>query len=346
MVPTLLLQAEQRRLDLLWQPAAVAETTVRLVERLRPDTVLVDHLCIAARLGLYAAGVASTTFVPGHPSQLPVAGECYGFPVTWPAWVRPDPAELAALRRCCVDVSTTLAEEASVVVRAIDPARPPIADVFGAFGADVLYNSPEQLRDPTRRELPDPHCFLGSCVRPAVPLDDDIARWRDEGSPYVYVSLGTFVSARADVLRRIAAALVADGRRVAMATGPTDPDELGALPAGWLLRPFLPQVELIASADSVVCHGGNNTVTEALTAGRPLLVLPVSTDQFCTAVDVERAGVGLSADPNRSSVGELAARLAALDDPAVRATATALGRSLTTADGPGRAAALLTASPV
>ena len=89
MVPTLRHQADRRRHDLLWQPRQVAEKTIRIVEREAPHAVLVDHLCVAARLGLYAAAVPATTFVPGHPSQLPVAGEVYGFPVAWPRWVHP-----------------------------------------------------------------------------------------------------------------------------------------------------------------------------------------------------------------------------------------------------------------
>ena len=131
-----------------------------------------------------------------------------------------------------------------------------------------------------------------------------------------------------------------------MATGSTDPDMLGALPRTWLLRPFLPQVELVASAEAVVCHGGNNTVNEALAAGKPLVVLPLSTDQFCIAVDVERAGVGLSADPNRTSVAGLAERMTVLDEPSVRSVATGIGREFATADGPGQAVAAVAGQQV
>lgn len=333
MVPTLRHQAEARRHDLLWQPRQVAEDTRRLVERVGPDVVLVDHLCLAARLGLYAGEVPTVTFVPGHPTQVPVAGEVYGYPVGWPTWVRPDDGELDALWRCCREVGDALTAEAAAVVQALAPGRPPIDDVFGAHGAIVLYNSPAALHDPARHGLPGPHHFLGSCVRAATTLDADVSDWLDRGDPFDFVSLGTFLSARTDVLRRLVGALAAAGRRVAMAIGSTDRERLGTVPRDWLVRPFLPQVELIAEADVVICHGGNNTVTESLTAGRPLLVLPLSTDQFCIAADVERAGVGVSADPNRSSVEELTERLAALDHPSVRKAARKVGIELNRTDG-------------
>ena len=346
MVPTLLHQAQGRRHDLLWQPRQVAEETIRIVEREAPDAVLVDHLCVAARLGLYAAGLPATTFVPGHPSQLPVAGEVYGFPVAWPRWVHATTGELATLRGRCIEISAALAAEATAVVHGLEPKRAPVSDVFGALDAGVLYNSPAVLRDAGRVGLPNPHRFLGGCVRPAPALEPDIVRWVADGGPFVYVSLGTFLSARADVLRRVAAALASGGRRVAMATGSTNPDLLGPLPRTWLLRPFLPQIGLVAGAVGVVCHGGNNTVNEALAAGKPLVVLPLSTDQFCIAVDVERAGAGRSADPNRTSIAELAERMTVLDDPSVRSVAKGIGLDLAKADGPREAVAALAGQQV
>ena len=92
---------------------------------------------------------------------------------------------------------------------------------------------------------------------------------------------------------------------------------------------------------AVVCHGGNNTVNEALAVGKPLVVLPLSTDQFCIAVDVERAGVGLSADPNQTSVAGLAERITVLDDAPVTSVATCIARDRATADGPSQAVATL-----
>ena len=113
---------------------------------------------------------------------------------------------------------------------------------------------------------------------------------------------------------------------------------LGAKP-GWLVRAVLPQVTLLRHSALAVTHGGNNSVTEALTAGVPLLVLPLSTDQFAGAAALERAGVGEVFDPNTTGPDELraaAARLLALpSEPAGRLAALAHG--LTSVPGPQRA---------
>ena len=92
-----------------------------------------------------------------------------------------------------------------------------------------------------------------------------------------------------------------------IASGVTPPDELGPLPEEWIVRPRLPQVAALRACDVVVCHGGNNTVMEALAAGLPVVALPFSTDQFAVAADVEAAGVGVALDPNRATADDLAA---------------------------------------
>jgi zeaxanthin glucosyltransferase len=73
------------------------------------------------------------------------------------------------------------------------------------------------------------------------------------------------------------------------------------------VREFLPQVRLLTDAAAAVSHGGNNSVTEAMTHGVPLLVLPFSTDQFAGAAALERVGFGESLDPNTATVAEVAA---------------------------------------
>ncbi|MBL7714118.1 MAG: glycosyltransferase family 1 protein [Bdellovibrionales bacterium] len=57
-----------------------------------------------------------------------------------------------------------------------------------------------------------------------------------------------------------------------------------------------PQLELIQKADWVVTHGGMNTVMEALSMGKPVLVLPYNQDQFGIAARVRHHGLGKSLD--------------------------------------------------
>ena len=159
-----------------------------------------------------------------------------------------------------------------------------------------------------------------------------------DGRPVVYVSLGSFLSARSDVLAVIAQALRRLDVRVALATGSAPREALGPLPQEWLVREFLPQVRLLAGSTVAVTHGGNNSVTEALTAGVPLLVLPLSTDQFAGAAAVERCGVGLCLDPNAATPDDIRGAVEALLDPdGARGAAAELGAALREVPGARRA---------
>ena len=60
------------------------------------------------------------------------------------------------------------------------------------------------LRPGTVTALLGPHAFLGSAVRTEEP-DAEVDAWLASGdAPVVYVSLGSFLSVRSDVLARVA----------------------------------------------------------------------------------------------------------------------------------------------
>lgn len=334
MIATLLEQARARGQDLLWQPAAVARNTLALIDAAQPDAVLVDHLAFGATLALRSASVPFTTFVPGHPSQLPTQDEVYGCPVGWPRSIEVERNELVELRRRCEDVATRFTDRYNDALHALNPVAAPVVDAFAAHGHDVMFNSHETLAD-RGRQISFPHVFLGSCVRLEV-ADDDVGAWlARHGGGFVFVSFGTFLSARADVLRTVLGALRGRGRLVAVATGAAAVEDLGDLPPDWLVAPSLPQVALLEHAGLVVTHGGNNTVTEALTAGVPLVVAPFSTDQFAIAADVERSGVGVAVGPNRASADSWSRAIDSVAAaPSIAQRTTALGAALRARPGP------------
>ncbi len=334
MVETLAYQAAERLTDLMWMPVDTARQVQRVVAEVQPDQIIVDHLAFSARLALTAARIPFADVVLGHPSALPVAGEVYGYPPAWPGAFEPDPASLTALRELCDRVSDSFTREWNTALAELDPQASPSDSAFAEHGDLLLYNYPAELHDPAR-ELP-PHAFLGSAVRDE-PVDAEVEEWlASSDSPFVYVSFGSFLSVRSDVVARVVDALKSLGLRAAVAVGSADRSDLGFLPGDWLVRGFLPQVRLLRAASAAVTHGGNNSVTEAMTAGVPLLVLPFSTDQFAGAEAIERAGFGIALAPNTATVPQLGTALqAVLDLP--REKLDALSASLGQTPGRTRA---------
>ena len=310
MIATLAFQAEARLSDLMWEPVRVAREVLAVVASVRPDSIIVDHLAFSARLALVAGGVAYADVVLGHPTALPVGDEVYGYPPEWPAAFSPSVDELAALRELCVRVSESFTAEWNAALAELAPHVPPSRSAFGEHGELLLLNYPAELSPPERTALLPIHGFLGSAVRDE-PADPEVEAWlAASDEPFVYVSFGSFLSVRSDVLTRVARALEQLGLRVALATGSAD--DLPELPPHWLVRGFLPQVTLLKRAAAAVTHGGNNSVTEAATFGVPLVVLPFSTDQFAGAAAIESSGWGVALAPNTATVDELAAAIAAV----------------------------------
>jgi len=305
MVETLLFQAHARSNDLLWNPVEIAREVQRVVERVRPVDVIVDHLAFSARLGLKSGKIRHADVVLGHPSTLSVGDGVYGYPTAWPPALHPDQAELESLKKLCQEVRDAFTAQWNDALFQLSPTATPSVDAFAETGDVLLLNYPAALHDENRARLFPPHAFLGSAVRQEA-VDSEVRQWlADDTRPVVYVSFGSFLSVRGDVLARVAEALQGLDVRVAIATGSTNPEELGPVPASWFVRSFLPQVTLLRRAALAVSHGGNNTVTEAITCGVPLLLLPFSTDQFAGAAAVEAAGFGAALDPNSASVDDL-----------------------------------------
>ncbi len=304
-VETLAFQATARGDDLLWEPLQVAKEVAAVVDRVRPDHVLVDHLAFSARLALTSGGVRHADVVLGHPSALSVGSEIYGFPPAWPRRFRPDPAGLERLHALCVGVRDTFTTRWNETLHTLDPSAPASLDAFGETGDVLLLNYPESLHPAERTRLLPRHSFLGSAVRTEAP-DPQVEAWlASDSAPVVYVSLGSFLSVRADVLAKVTAALRGLDVRVAMASGSADVSDLGPIPGSWLVRRVLPQVTLLNRSVLSVSHGGNNSATESFTAGVPMLLLPLSTDQFAAAAAVEEAGYGEALDPNAATSADI-----------------------------------------
>ncbi len=123
--------------------------------------------------------------------------------------------------------------------------------------------------------------------------------------PTFYVSMGTIV--RGDKIFRyvIELAKKANWKAVIAVGRGTDPAQFEPLPDNILLRQFVPQLKLMQHIDAMVSHGGNNTVSEALLHGLPLVVIPVSADQPDSAGHVVACGAGLRLSPWRVTQKQL-----------------------------------------
>lgn len=173
----------------------------------------------------------------------------------------------------------------------------------------------------------------------------ELARFLDAGDPPVYVGFGSILAGRdpAAITRLLVAALERAGRRGLLYRGAWGDLDAGELPASVLRVAELPHQWLFPRVAAVVTHGGAGTVTAALVAGAPPVVVPAFGDQRLWGRRVAELGAGPPPIPR----GELnAERLAeaierACADAAMRERAADLGRTILAENGAARAAELI-----
>jgi MGT family glycosyltransferase len=121
--------------------------------------------------------------------------------------------------------------------------------------------------------------------------------------PLIYLSLGSLGSADVDLMQGLIDTLGGTHHRVVVSMGPQH-DQL-TLADNMTGAEFLPQVSVLPHVDAVITHGGNNTITECLYFGKPMVVLPIFWDQHDNAQRMQETGVGIRLDTYRHEPEEL-----------------------------------------
>jgi UDP:flavonoid glycosyltransferase YjiC (YdhE family) len=133
------------------------------------------------------------------------------------------------------------------------------------------------------------------------------------------------------------AAFPADGPRACLVAAQTlsGPEQIG----GVTFAPYVPVEQLLPRTDFVLCHGGQNTIIQALRAGVPLLFVPGPVfERRYNAEKTVTAGAGLMSERGAFSAGWL---LDAFEHRAELAAAAAVLRDQI--QGAGGATAAVTA---
>jgi MGT family glycosyltransferase len=163
---------------------------------------------------------------------------------------------------------------------------------------------------------------------------------RDGDGSLVYLSLGSLGSADVDLMRRLVDVLARTPHRYIVSKGPRA-DEFELADNMWG-EARVPQTSIIPEVDLVITHGGNNTVTESLHFGKPMVVLPLFWDQYDNAERMQELGYGVRLATYDFADEELTGAVdGLLTDETLRSDLSVLGERIRDQEGTRVAADLI-----
>ena len=181
---------------------------------------------------------------------------------------------------------------------------------------------------------------LDSCVRSTDAVVDLPPSIRVGAGRLLYLSLGSLGSADVELMQRLIDVLGATEHRVIVSMGPQH-ELLRLAPNMWGAE-FLPQPAILPLVDLVITHGGNNTVTECLHHGKPMILLPLFWDQHDNAQRIEETGFGVRLPTYAFAETDLRAAIVRLTaDDALAARLGVVSARLQADPGTVRAAGLI-----
>jgi UDP:flavonoid glycosyltransferase YjiC (YdhE family) len=304
-----------------------------IVGRARPDVIVEDN--VIGFPALMTAGVPFVRIVSCNPLEIKDPGlppAFSGYPVAdqagWPVFR----AEYERVHRPVW---------APFNAWMIEQGAPPLPDLeFIHEGTVNLYLYPELADYRRLRPLGPSWHRLDSSVRQTddtFALPDTLA---GRGGALIYFSLGSLGSADVQLMRRVISCLSATPHRYIVSMGPLH-DQIRLAPnmAG---AEFLPQASVIPLCDLVLTHGGNNTVTECLHFGKPVIVLPLFWDQYDNAQRMQELGLGIRLDTYRFTDAQMHDALdRLLDDAGLRGRLASAAAAIQRRDGVRKAADLI-----
>jgi MGT family glycosyltransferase len=296
-----------------------------IVERAHPDVIVEDN--VVGFPALMTAGVPYVRIVSCNP--LEIKGP--DVPPVFSGYAAGDRSGWDEFRAEYQRVHRPLWQDFNEWFTA--QGAPPLPDLeFIADGDVNLYVYPELADYPRERPLGETWHRLDSSVRETderFTLPGELAG--GDGA-LIYFSLGSLGSADTGLMRRVISCLADTPHRYIVSKGPLHA-ELDLAPNMWGAE-FVPQTSVLAQADLVITHGGNNTTTECLHFGKPMIVLPLFWDQYDNAQRMAELGLGVRLDTYGFTDAQMHGALdRLLADSALRERLASAGAQIRARDG-------------
>lgn len=294
----------------------------------RPDVIVEDNVVLFP--ALTTAGVPFVRIVSCSPLEVPGAD----IPPPFSGLPSADRSEWDSYRAEFDRTHRPLWEDFNTWVQAQGAPALPELEFMPRDNAANLYVYPAEADYLEMRPLQGNWTRMDSSVRETdedYVVPDAVAD-RPEGSALIYLSLGSLGGADVDLMQRLVDVLGTTRHRYIVSMGPQATRI--TLADNMVGAQMLPQTKVIPQVDLVISHGGNNTVTETLHFGKPLIVLPLFWDQYENAQRIDELGFGTRLATYHFTDDQLTGAVdALLADTGLRERLDGIGAAIRARDG-------------
>ncbi|OCB00368.1 macrolide family glycosyltransferase [Clostridium beijerinckii] len=175
---------------------------------------------------------------------------------------------------------------------------PSMVDRSGKKGMlNIVYTS--KYFQPYSESFDESYKFIGSSVIDRKEsIDFDLSN--NEDKKVIYISLGTIFNNSIEFYECCFKAFCNMNVKVIMSVGrKIDISIFKNIPSNFIVRNYVPQLEVLKYADVFITHGGMNSTNEGLYFNIPLILIPQSVDQPFVANRVVELGAGIVIEKNR-----------------------------------------------
>jgi MGT family glycosyltransferase len=224
------------------------------------------------------------------------------------------------------------------LVRRFGSAFPPGRPLFPMRGELNLVFTTRELQ-PETPILDGTFRFVGPSIDPTTRAAEPLVLDGAGQKPLVFVSLGTVHPMPPEFFRTCVEAFGGVDAQFLVSVGrQADLDALSPVPANFMLRRSVPQLDVLARSSAFVTHAGINGVHEGLYFGVPLVLVPQHFEQLLNTRRVAARGAGVAIDARVrrrpvTAAGLREALTAVLSDPRYREAARTLQQSMQAGGG-------------
>jgi MGT family glycosyltransferase len=284
-----------------------AADTAAAIEEFEPDVVAPDSQIFGAIIAAQEAGLPVVALVPN-------------------LWMVPspgtgDPLSLKLVNRVMKAGLPDLNEARA------ERGLPPLDDFYDQLlGVDRILMLTSETFDDAAPFLPSNVHYVGPVLDDPVWAEPWSLPWPDSNQdPLVLVTFSNLFQNQGPLLQRVIDALATMKVRAVVTLGRTLADDALVGTDNVAVARFVPHSQLLQKASLVISHCGHGTTIKALSAGVPIVCVPMGRDQDATAACVVKQGAGVVLPPGDGTVERIGQDIrTVLDNDEYRANARRL----------------------